>query len=56
MNTYKGKHRRPHDEISPLLKRHLAAQRQLDDERRRGAALAARMELTDLLWRLEGRG
>lgn len=54
--AYKGKHRRPHDEISPLLKRHLAAQCQLDDERRRGAAYAARAEMTDLLVRVEGRG
>lgn len=53
--SYVGRHRRPHDEISPLLKRHLAAIRQLDDERRRGAALASRAEMTDLLAHLEGR-
>jgi hypothetical protein len=47
MSTYIGKHRRPHDEISPLLKRHLAAQDALDQERRRGAALAARLEMID---------
>jgi hypothetical protein len=52
---YVGRHRRPHDQLSPLLKRHLAAQRELEVERRRAAALQTRNDMFDLVERLSAR-
>lgn len=38
ITEYVGKHRRPHDQLSPLLKAHLARTRELERARRAASA------------------